>query len=79
MLDPGASAFLACYGLLKRYVEHLRVLGFPLEKLELHRCNRRDAASIAKWSVMLPVFLDGRCVNVFAAWQDSHAAWKTDH
>ena len=65
MLDPGASAFLSGYGPFKRYVEHLKSLRFPTDSLEFYRCQRRfqfggDAASVAHWSVMLPVFIDGR-------------------
>ena len=65
MLDPGASAFLAGYGPFKRYVEHLQSLDFPTETLEFVRCNRRfqfggDAQSFSTWSVMLPIFVDGK-------------------
>ena len=65
MLDPGASAFLASYHSFKRYVELLRDWGYPVEDLEMIRCERRfqfggDAAAVSRWSVLLPVFLDGR-------------------
>ena len=65
MLDPGASAFLAGYHPFKRYVELLRDWGYPVEELEMVRCERRfqfggDAAAMSRWSVLLPVFLDGR-------------------
>ena len=65
MLDPGASAFLSGYGPFKRYVEHLASIGYPVERLQMVRCSRRfqfggDAASYSHWTVMLPVFADGR-------------------
>ena len=65
MLDPGASAFLAGYHPFKRYVELLRDWGYPVEDLEMVRCERKfqfggDAAAMSRWSVLLPVFLDGR-------------------
>ena len=42
MLDPGASAILCGYGPFKRYPEHLRSIGFPLERLEFARCYRKE-------------------------------------
>ena len=64
MLDPGASAFLCGYGPFKRYVEHLRSIGFPLERLEFARCYRKfhfggDAESWCRWMCKIPAFLDG--------------------
>ena len=64
MLDPGASAFLCGYGPFRRYVEHLRSLGFPLERLEFARCYRKfhfggDAESWCRWMCSIPAFLDG--------------------
>ena len=63
MLDPGASAYLSGYGPFKRYVEHLRSLGFPLERLEFARCYRKfhfgGDASWCRWMCKVPAFLDG--------------------
>ena len=65
MLDPGASAFLSGYGPFKRFVEHLASVGYPVQELEMTRCNRRfqfggDAASVSRWTVMLPLFIDDK-------------------
>ena len=65
MLDPGASAFLSGYGPFKRFVEHLASVGYPVQELEMTRCNRRfqfggDAACVSRWTVMLPLFIDDK-------------------
>ena len=64
MLDPGASAFLSGYGPFKRYVEHLSDLGYPVNTIRFARCERLfqfggDASSQARWTVNLPVMIDG--------------------
>ena len=46
MLDPGASAFLCGYGPFNRYVEHLRSIGFPLERLEFARPSTESLVEI---------------------------------
>ena len=63
MLDPGASAFLCGYGPLRRYLQHLGELGYPLDKIEFVKCCRTfhfggDAASLSSWTVKLPVFIN---------------------
>ena len=60
MLDPGASAFLSGYGPFKRYVGH----GYPVNTIRFARCERLfqfggDASSQARWTVNLPVMIDG--------------------
>ena len=64
MLDPGASAYLCGYGPFRNYVEHLRSLGFPVEKITFSRCYRKfhfggDAESWCRWTCHVPAFLDG--------------------
>ena len=65
MLDPGASAFLSGYGPFWRYVEHLSELGYPMNTIRFARCERNfqfggDASSSARWTVDLPVIIDGQ-------------------
>ena len=71
MLDPGASAFLCGYGPLKRYLQHLGELGYPLEKIEFVKCCRTfhfggDAASLSAWTVKLPVFINQKVGRIQA-------------
>ena len=71
MLDPGASAFLCGYGPLRRYLEHLGELGYPLEKVEFVKCCRTfhfggDAASLSSWTVKLPVFINNKVGRIQA-------------
>lgn len=65
MMDPGASAFLCGFGPLKRYINYLTELGYPLHLLEFHRVRRKfhfggDGESWSNWSVRLPMFLKGQ-------------------
>ena len=71
MLDPGASAFLCGYGPLRRYLQHLGELGYPLEKVEFVKCCRTfhfggDAASLSSWTVKLPVFINQKVGRIQA-------------
>ena len=71
MLDPGASAFLCGYGPLRRYLEHLGELGYPLKKVEFVKCCRTfhfggDAASLSSWTVKLPVFINNKVGRIQA-------------
>ena len=65
MLDPGASAFLSGFGPFKRYVQHLSEIGYPVNTIRFARCERQfqfggDASSKARWTVDLPVMIDGQ-------------------
>ena len=65
MMDPGASAFLCGYGPMKRYINYLQDLGFPLHLLEFHRVRRKfhlggDGESWSNWSIRLPMFIKGQ-------------------
>ncbi len=71
MLDPGASAFLCGFGPLRRYLEHLGQMGYPLEKIEFVKCCRTfhfggDAASLSSWTVKLPVFINQKVGRIQA-------------
>ena len=65
MLDPGASAFVSGYGPFRRYVQLLESHGFPLDKLQMLRCQRKfqfggDKMSMSHWCALLPVVIEGR-------------------
>ena len=65
MLDPGASAFLSGFGPFKRYVQYLSEIGYPVNTIRFARCERQfqfggDASSKARWTVDLPVMIDGQ-------------------
>lgn len=64
LLDPGASAFLCGYGPLARYLNYLKIHGYPVEKIEFNRCCRRfqfggDGSSWSHWVVRLPLCISG--------------------
>ena len=40
MIDRSASALSMGYGPFVRYVQHLKQLGFTVEKIEIHKCHR---------------------------------------
>ena len=65
MLDPGASAFLSGYGPFRRFLDHLRSLDFPIEKIKMSKGRRRfqfggDASLWSDWSAHVPTFVDGK-------------------
>ena len=65
MIDPGASAVLMGYGPFVRYIQHLKQLGFEVEKIEIYKCHRTfhfggDNSSVGKYAVKLPVFVGGQ-------------------
>eukprot|EP00435_Cladocopium_sp_Y103_P073850 s421_g45.t1 len=65
LLDPGASAFSCGYGPMVRYIKHLEQLGFPINQILFYQCDRKfhfggDAASMARWVVRMPMFINGR-------------------
>ena len=60
LLDPGASAFLCGYGPLSRYLNYLKLHGYPIEDIEFNRCCRRfqfggDGSSWSHWVVKMPL------------------------
>ena len=64
LLDPGASAFLCGYGPLARYLNYLKLHGFPVGDIEFNRCCRRfqfggDGSSWSHWVVRLPLCISG--------------------
>ena len=64
LLDPGASAFLCGFGPLARYLNYLKVHGFPVHEIEFNRCCRRfqfggDGSSWSHWVVRLPLCISG--------------------
>ena len=64
LLDPGASAFLCGYGPLARYLNYLKIHGYPVEKIEFNKCCRRfqfggDGSSWSHWVVRLPLCISG--------------------
>ena len=65
MLDPGASAFLCGFGPARRYIHHLKGIGFPTEQIIFHRCRHKfhfggDGESWSHWVVQLPMMIQGR-------------------
>ena len=65
MLDPGASAFLSGYGPFRRFLDHLRSLDFPIDKIKMSKGRRRfqfggDASLWSDWSAHVPTFVDGK-------------------
>ena len=65
MLDSGASAFLSGYGPFRRFLDHLRSLDFPIDKIKMSKGRRRfqfggDASLWSDWSAHVPTFVDGK-------------------
>ena len=63
MLDPAASAFLMGSEPFHRYVQHLRVLGYPVDSLEMQRCSTTfhfggDHSTTSRWIATIPIFVN---------------------
>ena len=63
MLDPGASAYLMGTGPLKRYLEHLKGLGYDIDSVQMTKTHRvfhfgGDHSSECHWIAKVPVFVN---------------------